>query len=192
MHPRVYLLKIELAEAHPAIWRQFVVPATISLDRLHDVIQIVMGWNDSHLYEFTIGKKRYTESPEFMEDGLEAGMYRLVDLIKQKGRTFNYVYDFGDNWQHTITILDSRYVDSERMGFIACHDGERACPPDDVGGVYGYFDFCHALKDPLSDEHESCRHWIGDDFDPEVFKMDDVNWELMKYWRWSRDRNHSW
>jgi hypothetical protein len=97
MNERFYLLKIQLIDIEPAIWRRFVVPAGITLDRLHDVIQIIMGWTDSHMHEFTIGKKRYTEYPESKEDGLVCGRYRLGDLIKQKGRTFSYLYDFGDS-----------------------------------------------------------------------------------------------
>ena len=96
MNERFYMIKIQLLDIEPAIWRRFVVPASITLDRLHDVIQIVMGWTDSHLHEFTIGKKRYTEYPESKEDGLICGKYRLGDLIKQKGRAFTYLYDFGD------------------------------------------------------------------------------------------------
>lgn len=81
MHKRLYLLKISLLEIEPVIWRRFVVPASITLDRLHDVIQIVMGWTDTHIHEFTIGKKRYTEFPESKEDGLGDGRYRLFDLV---------------------------------------------------------------------------------------------------------------
>ena len=77
MSERCYLLKILLLDIEPSIWRRFVVPASITLDRLHDVIQIVMGWTDSHLHEFTIGNKRYTEYPQSKEDGLECGRYRL-------------------------------------------------------------------------------------------------------------------
>jgi len=77
MSERMYLLKIRLLDIEPEIWRRFVVPASITLDRLHDVIQIVMGWTDSHLHEFKIGKKRYTEYPEYKEDGLKCGKYRF-------------------------------------------------------------------------------------------------------------------
>jgi len=83
MNQRLYLLKIRLFDIEPEIWRRFVVPGDITLDRFHDVIQIVMGWTDSHLHEFAIGKKRYTEYPESKEDGLVCGRYRLGDLIKQ-------------------------------------------------------------------------------------------------------------
>ncbi len=192
MNERFYLLNIQLLDIEPLIWRRFVVPASITLDRLHDVIQIVMGWTDSHLHAFTIGKKRYTEYPEFRDDGFECGRYRLGDLIKQKGRTFQYMYDFGDSWEHELVIEDSRYFNPERRTEPACLEGERACPPEDVGGVYGYFEFCNALKDPTHEEHESYMEWSGGDYDSESFDADDVNWELMKYLRWSRDRYQNW
>ncbi len=192
MNERLYLLRIQLLDIEPAIWRRFVVPASITLDRLHDVIQIVMGWTDSHLHEFTIGNKRYTEYPESKEDGLVCGRYRLGDLIKQKGRTFSYLYDFGDSWEHELVFEESRYVSSGLRTELACLGGERACPPEDVGGVPGYFEFCKALQDPSHEEHESYMEWSGGDFDSERFDTESVNWELMKYLRWSRDRYQNW
>lgn len=188
MNERFYLLKIQLLDIEPAIWRRFVVPASITLDRLHDVIQIVMGWTDSHLHEFTIGKKRYTEYPESKEDGLVCGRYRLEDLIKQKGRTFRYLYDFGDSWEHELVLEESRYFNPD----LACLEGERACPPEDVGGVPGYFEFCNALKDPDHEEYESYMEWSGGEYDSERFDSESINWELMKYLRWSRDRYQNW
>jgi hypothetical protein len=192
MNKRFYLLKIQLLDIEPAIWRRFVVPADITLDRLHDVIQIVMGWTDSHLHEFTIGKKLYTEYPESKEDGLICGKYRLGDLIKQKGRTFRYLYDFGDSWEHELVLEESRYFNPELEMELFCLEGERACPPEDVGGVLSYFEFCKALKDSNHEEHESYMEWSGGDFDSEQFDSDLVNWELMKYLRWSRDRYLNW
>ena len=192
MNERLYLLKIRLLEIEPEIWRRLVVPAGITLDRLHDVIQIVMGWTDSHLHEFTIGKKRYTEYPESKEDGLECGQYRLVDLIRQKGRTFRYLYDFGDRWEHEIIVEDSRYFNPETIDPVECLDGARACPLEDVGGVPGYYEFCKALKDPDHEEHESYMQWCDGEYDSEKFTTDEVNWELMKYLRWSRDRFRPW
>ena len=192
MNKRLYLLKIRLLEIEPEIWRRFVVPADITLDRLHDVIQIVMGWSDSHLHEFTIGKRRYTEYPESKEDGPECGRYRLVDLIRQKGRTFRYLYDFGDSWEHEVIVEDSRYFNPETIDPVECLDGARACPPEDVGGVPGYYEFCKSLKDPYHEEHESYMQWSGGEYDSEKFNPDEVNWELMKYLRWSRERFQPW
>ena len=188
MDERFYLLKIRLLDIEPVIWRRFVVPGSITLDRLHDVIQIVMGWTDSHLHEFMIGKKRYTEYPESREDGLECGRYRLVDLIKQKGRTFGYSYDFGDDWRHELIIEDSRYMDPRLEFPIQCLDGERACPPEDVGGVPGYCEFCNAVNDPSHEDYEQFSVWWGGEFDSERFDLDEVNQELLKYLRWSRER----
>ncbi len=192
MNERFYLLKIQLLDIEPAIWRRFVVPADITLDRLHDVIQIVMGWIDYHLHEFTIGKKRYTEYRESKEDGLECGMYRLGNLIKQKGRTFRYLYDFEDKWIHELVLEDSHYFNPELRTELACLEGQRACPPEDVGGVSAYFEFLNALEDPDHEEHESYTEWSGGNFDSERFDSNSVNWELMKYLRWSRDRYQKW
>jgi len=188
MNERLYLLKIRLLQIEPEIWRRFVVPGDITLDRLHDVIQIVMGWSDSHLHEFTIGKKRYTESPESKEDGLECGRYHLGDLIKQNGRTFGYLYDFGDSWEHEVILEDGRYLNPELRSAIECQDGARACPPEDVGGVSGYYEFCKAMKDPHHKENQSYMQWYGREYDSEKFNTSEVNLELMKYLRWSRER----
>ena len=192
MNERLYLLKIRLLEIESEIWRRFVVPADITLDRLHDVIQIVMGWTDSHLHEFKIGKRRYTKYPESKEDGLECGRYRLVDLIRQKGRTFRYLYDFGDSWEHEVIVEDSRYFNPETIDPVECLAGARACPPEDVGSVPGYYEFCKVMKDLHHEEHESYMQWWGGEYDSEKFSTDEVNWELMKYLRWSRDRFRPW
>lgn len=192
MDERFYLLSITLIDIEPHIWRRFVVPATITLDRLHDVIQIVMGWTDSHLHQFIIGQKKYTEDPESKEDGLECGKYRLGDLIKKKGRGFEYLYDFGDGWQHDLILEDNRYDDVDLDFDIVCLGGERACPPEDVGGVMGYNRFCKVLNNPDHEDYESTREWIGGNYDSEKFDSDEVNWELIKYLRWSRDRYLEW
>ena len=198
MDERLYLLKIRLLDIEPEIWRRFVVPDSITLDRLHDVIQIVMGWKDYHLHNFTIGKKRYTEWPEYKEDGAEDGKYHMGDLIKQKGRIFHYLYDFGDYWEHEIILEDSRYFNSELQFHIECLDGARACPPEDVGSVSGYYEFCKALKDPNHEEHDSYKGWLGGfpwydrGFDSEKYDVEKVNYELMKYLRWSRERLRFW
>ena len=192
MNQRFYLLKIQLLDIEPAIWRRFVVPANITLDRLHDVIQIVMGWTDSHLHEFTIGKKRYTEYPESKEDGLISGRYRLGDLIKQKGRTFHYLYDFGDGWEHELVLEESRYFNPQLRTELACLEGERACPPENVGGVPGYFEFRAALKDPSHAEHDTYMEWSGGNWDSESFDAGAVSRELTKHLRWSRGRYQNW
>jgi hypothetical protein len=198
MDDRLYLLTIELLDIEPKIWRRFVVPGSITLDRLHDVIQIVMGWQDCHLHEFVIGKKKYTENPEEKDDGEVDGRFRLVDLAKQKGRSIRYLYDFGDSWEHEITIEDSRYSHPQSQGPVECLDGARACPPEDVGGTEGFFDFCEAVLDPAHQDHEQVTQWYGGFphyngvFNPEAYDVAKVNDELLKYLRWSRARSLTW
>jgi hypothetical protein len=192
MKERQYLLKIRLMDIEPEIWRRFVVPSDITLDRLHDVIQIVMGWEDYHMHEFIIGKKRYTEIREPEEQAFEEGLFSLGDLMKQKGRYFDYRYDFGDGWEHEITLEQSRYLNPQLQAPIECLEGERACPPEDVGGVPGYYDLCEAMKTPGHEEYESSEDWYGGEFESEAYDPEEVNYELMKYLRWSRDRIHPW
>lgn len=201
-----YILKIELDQVNPSVWRRFIVPAHISLDRLHDVIQIVMGWFDYHLYEFSIGTKIYTENPKSKEDGLEAAKYLLEELVKRKGRTISYRYDFGDNWTHTVTleqiIGEDQFVnelskEEELRLFrvpLMCMDGQRSCPPEDVGGIFGYQEFCEAIKTPAHERHKELIDWyehvdfFPKPFDIDRFDKDQVNAELNKYLRWSRGR----
>lgn len=192
MNERFYLLEIQLVDIEPPIWRRFVVPAKITLDRLHDVIQIVMGWTDSHLYEFIIGRKHYTDSPESKENGLECGRYRLGDLIKKKGRFFQYRYDFGDNWDHQLVLVEDRYFNPELKSPAVCLDGKLACPPEDVGGLMGYFEFLEAVKDPKHENHKSCIEWSNGEHDIEKFDADAINRKLDQYLRWSRDRYQDW
>ncbi len=198
MNDRFYRLKIRLLGIEPDIWRRFVVPAGITLDRLHDVVQIVMGWQDCHLHQFTIGKKRYTEFPESREDGLEGGRYRLEKLIRRKGRTIDYVYDFGDDWRHEITLEESRWFPPASGIELECTEGARACPPEDVGGVDGFFEFCAALKNRRHPEHRNWKEWYAGFpwyegvFDPGRFDPERVNLSLLCFRRWSRDRRRPW
>ncbi|NLN93986.1 MAG: plasmid pRiA4b ORF-3 family protein [Candidatus Hydrogenedens sp.] len=190
-----YLLKIKLKYIEPEIWRRFVVPGFFSLDRLHDVIQIIMGWQSCHLYEFEISGKHYIESPEFEDEGLDVAKYRLMDLIKAKGRSFQYIYDFGDCWEHEIRVEDKRYIPvtqdatGQVLGrpLVECLDGARACPPEDVGSVPGYYEFCEAIKNPKHKEHRAMKEWIsyvfpeGKGYDSEKFDMEAVNGALLQY-----------
>jgi len=192
MDEQLYLFKITLADIEPKIWRRFLVPPTIPLDRLHEVIQIVMGWTDRHLYEFSIGNKKYTEYPESREDGLKSGKFRLGDLIKQKGYTFGYLYDFGDSWQHDLIFENDRYASPDPRHEVHCIDGARACPPEDVGGIMGYNEFCKILRNPDREDYESSWEWVSADYEIEKFDIYEINGALAKYLHWSRDRDLKW
>ncbi len=198
MRRKLYLLKIELADIDPAIWRRFVVPADIPLDRLHDVIQIVMGWSDYHLHEFNIDGRRYTEFFDEIEEDVEVpaaedGLFTLKPLVKRKEQEFTYLYDFGDGWLHKLVVDDANYIGKPQdEPIIVCLEGAGTCPPEDVGGVPGYYDFCEALADPGHERHEEYKTWYGKPFKREEFNLNEVNMALLKYIRWSRERLLVW
>ncbi|MDK9606806.1 plasmid pRiA4b ORF-3 family protein [Lelliottia wanjuensis] len=197
MH-RFYLLNITLNDITPSVWRKFVVPADISLDRLHDVIQIVMGWDDSHLHQFAFKKQVFTEFPDSTNDENES-FTRLNELLKKKKNSLIYTYDFGDNWEHVVTLEDSNFKPEDPSEYFQCIDGENNCPPEDCGGSYQYQRMIDALKDPQNnkEDYEEFTEILGikddeslNDFNEftRFFDPDVVTGALMLYSRWSRDR----
>ncbi len=195
MKQEFYQIHIELTGLQPSVFREFIVPNTISLDRLHDVIQIVMGWEDAHLHMFSIEGQTYTENPESPEDGAEEGDVILGSVVRKPGMKFTYTYDFGDDWLHTLTvkkILPKLPVEFNLA--ISCVDGSRCCPPEDIGGPPGYEMFLDVLANKKHPEYQRFLEWMGAtsddeiDFDPEEFDPNYVDYELSKYLHWSRDR----
>ena len=177
MDRQFYQWKIKLLEIEPEIWRRFVVPPNITLHSLHDVIQIVMGWDFDHLYQFTIQGKNYTWNPSSDEEMSQIN-YPLNYLVKQKGTKIYYLYDFGDCWDHELVLEDNRYVNSGLKKNYHCLEGERACPPEDIGGCYGYDDYCEILSDPERKAKEEEYLGRSINFDPEHFDLEVINSRL--------------
>ena len=169
-----YQLKITLKDAKPPIWRRILVPDCTLAD-LHDFIQQAMGWGNCHMWEFQINGDHFGDA-EFMEE-LEmedAGRAQLGRLLTREKLKFTYIYDFGDNWRHEI-LVEKILPPEPGREVPACLAGKRACPPDDVGGIWGYEDFVEAAKDPKHPEHAERMEWAGGEFDPEAFDVDAVN-----------------
>lgn len=176
----IYQLKITLDGITPAIWRRFLVSSNITLDRLHDSIQIVMGWTNSHLHMFEIKEQIFgdPQDDEFGEMGtLDETQYRLRKAIEQESQRLRYDYDFGDGWRHTL-LLEEILPPDPSMRLPVCLKGKRACPPEDVGGIGGYAYYLEALRNPKHTEHEEYLAWSGGEFDPEAFDLDLVNQRL--------------
>lgn len=163
--------RVDLEGVWPPVWRRILVSDRITLADLHEVIQAAFGWQDYHLHEFTVRGVRYgdPESDEYGElDLRDEGETRLWKLGLAEGEQLEYVYDFGDDWRHTLRV--ERLLPSETAARLPqCIGGERACPPEDVGGVGGYAEFRKALADPTDPEHASHLEWAGGSFDPEGF-----------------------
>jgi hypothetical protein len=171
----IYQLKITLRNSKPPIWRRVLVPATFSLAKLHDVIQYAMGWTDSHLHQFTIDGRFYgVPHPDDWHDVLKESAYSLAKVAPGEKSKFVYEYDFGDSWEHTIVVEKILPFEPGKV-YPVCIAGKRACPPEDVGGVWGYEEFLQAINDPENEEHDSYLEWVGDDFDPEECDLDSIN-----------------
>lgn len=165
----------------PTISRRFVVPADIRLDRLHQVIQIVMGWEDFHSYCFTIKRVRHLQNLQDGKTGLPCKSYRLCDLLQRKGGVIRYLYDFGDRWAHRLTIEHSNYPQTENQPQLLCLSGERNCPPEDIGGTRGFYEFLDALDNPKHPLHEEYIGWLGSGYRPDDFNINAVNLRLAAY-----------
>ncbi len=179
--PTTFQLRVTLEDIYPPIWRRVLVPANITLAKLHDVIQAAMGWTNSHLHEFRIGDAKYSIPDRELDDiygpDHDEQDYRLDQVISHAGMTFGYVYDFGDHWEHEIIVEDILHSDTKRPS-ASCLDGERSGPPEDVGGPYTYPEFLDVLADPDHEEHEHYVEWLGDGYDPEAFDVAEVNERL--------------
>lgn len=176
----IYELKIELLEIEPKIWRRVLVAGTITLAQLHQVIQIAMGWTDSHLHEFIVGAHSYSD-PEFEIEGAKSEYrYRLEKLAPRVSNTIAYKYDFGDGWEHQIRVEYIIEDDERYPGKPVCLEGERSCPPEDCGGIWGYQIFLEAIRNKKHERHKEFIKGIGGSFDPEFFDVEAVNAALQK------------
>ena len=169
-------LRIILNDVDPQAMRHIEAPLKVRLDRLHDIIQAAMGWTDTHLYEFRVGDAGWgVPDPDGFYDGpMDAKKMTLEKLIDQTGtRTIQYVYDFGDDWDHSIRIERVNEA-APGMTYPRLLKAAGACPPEDVGGAWGYEEFLEALADPDHEQHEDMVRWSGGDFDAEDAGIDSI------------------
>lgn len=170
MQEPVARLLIELEEIKPRIWRRVDVPLSCTLVVLHDIMQVIMRWQDRHLFEFRVGEKVYgvpsDQDAAWGRKVLQAKTLRLGQLIDRDVRTFTYVYDFGDNWQHRITV-ESVFEGQPDVDYPVLVDGARRAPPEDVGGESGFHEFLDAMLDSDHPEHRQMLRWYNGPFDPE-------------------------
>jgi hypothetical protein len=182
-----YQLKITLRGSKPPIWRRILVPADCALESIHYAIQAAMGWYNSHLHAFEIGGQEYSGRMPFGDqiesEGLDAARYRLCDVVREKSK-FSYQYDFGDSWDHTIIVekivppLLAEPTKRSSQPF-SCLAGKGACPPEDCGGIWGYYNLLHILQNPKHEEHEEMKEWAGK-IDPDAFDIADANNRLSR------------
>jgi len=173
---QLYQLHVELADLRPLIWRRLLVPSWISLAKLHQLLQVAIGWTNSHLHQFKIAGADYG-IPD--DDWLEMSPRDdrraiLADCLRQGTTDFIYEYDFGDGWEHVIRI-ERTLPFNEARHYPLCLAGANACPPEDVGGTSGYLEFLRAIADPTHEEHDNYLSWCGGAFDPAGFDLNSIN-----------------
>ena len=171
----VYRLKITLVGLESPVWRQVLVPGDVNLAGLHWVIQYVMGWSNSHLHMFHVGKTRYAPRTPDWDDVEDEKKVILCDVAPKAGSKFFYEYDMGDSWGHEVrveAIITSAVAEPQ---YPECLAGAGACPPEDCGGIGGYEDLLAAVCDPKHEQHDEMVEWVGEDFDPDVFDLAQVN-----------------
>lgn len=178
----IYQIKITLLGTKPPIWRRLAVPASMSLAKLHDVLQTAMGWHDCHMHEFRAGGRHFGKpDPEDLDMGMppveNERTIKLSSVLWRPGAKMIYTYDFGDNWEHAI-VLEKQLPLLPDVSYPICIDGNLACPPDDCGGIPGFYDLLDAVANPNHERHEELSDWIGEDFDPQAFSVDSVNQKL--------------
>jgi hypothetical protein len=188
---RVYQLKVVLIGSNPAIWRRLRVPGNANLGWLHAVLQVAMGWTNSHLHHFLTVDARYSDPRNNEDLALGEGPDRdeakatLVQAVPDEGAQFGYEYDFGDSWEHEITVEKILPHDAAAATVALCLDGARACPPEDCGGVWGYANLLKILKNRKHPEHRSMMEWLGRPPDAEAFDVAKSNTWLRKL-KWPR------
>lgn len=193
----VLQFKVTLQDIEPAIWRRIQIPEKYSFWDLHVAIQDAMGWYDSHLHQFIVNEPKTNEDqllgiPD--EDGFDDEKtlpdwdYFVKDYV-EKNNEIIYLYDFGDGWYHSIEF-EGQFNAGEKTKYPICLDGERACPPEDVGGIPGYYDFLEIMKNPKHKEHKSMVTWFGKKYDSEKFDSKKVKFDNPKIrWKHAIGRN---
>jgi hypothetical protein len=172
---KIYQLKVSLMDSKPPIWRRLQVPADITLDRLHRVIQVAMGWTDTHLHQFVAGDTTYgVPHPDYDFGVVDERRVKLSRVARGEKARLRYDYDFGDDWRHQL-LVEKVLPAEPGVRYPRCLAGKRHCPPEDCGGVWGYADFVEAVRDPGHPDHQEMLEWAGGEFDPEAFDVEETN-----------------
>lgn len=177
----VFQIKMTLMSIDPPIWRR-IQTKDCTLVNLHALIQVTMGWEFEHLYRFIIGGERYADMgmvvQDDSQDACDTNLSEVLPVQNRRPR-FHYEYDFGDEWMHQL-IVEERFPPEPGVKYPICVAGQRACPPEDCGGPWGYPDFVEAITNPDHREHDQLLEWLGGEFDPEGFDLESVNKELRR------------
>lgn len=178
----VYQLHISLKGSEPLIWRRIQVLGKVSLYKLNRIIQVSMGWTNSHLNMFSINGVNYEVKYSDIEENPEAldeKLFKLWQVVQEEHAVFTFLYDFGDYWEHSV-LVEKILPKEPDIKYPICIDGQRACPPEDCGGLSGFAEFLEAVSNPCHADHQAMIRWVGYQYDPKEFNLDLVNKRLAR------------
>ena len=183
MQEDILQLKISITETNPLIWRRVLVDGSVTFLELHCIIQLAMGWNNSHLFEFmdeeTIIALPYDDLADRREAHIDASVMCLDNLFIIEEQKMKYIYDFGDYWEHEI-ILEKALPKEKGKKYPICIAGEMNCPREDSGGIQGFYEMLKVLEDKNHDEHKEVAKWLGKNYNPSSFDIEKINKQLKK------------
>jgi hypothetical protein len=171
--PEAVSLKVTLRGIKPPIWRRLLVPGVTTLAQLSLYLQAAMEWAGHHLHLFDIAGREYGD-PQTVDQVADERRMTINGLRRAGVSRFQYIYDFGDNWEMTV-VIEKKTPPRENSEIPVCVDGRRSGPPENSGGPEGYDDVLKIIVDPTHPDHDDWIVEVGDDFDPETFDIDIVN-----------------
>jgi hypothetical protein len=180
MPQKLYQIQIALRKYKPKIWRRILVDPGLKLTDLHLIIQTVMGWSNTHLHQFRKHRIHFVPSDEDISDlfpddiNYTKKKTKISDILLFEKDKAIYDYDFGDGWEHDL-VLEKIIPFEKGMIHPVCVKGKYQCPPEDCGGVWGYEDMLEVLRNPKHPEYKEITEWIGEDFDPDYFNLEEIN-----------------
>ncbi len=187
---KILQLKIALKETKPVIWREILIESDSTFLELHMAIQLAMGWKNDHLFNFRLEgiiievpteESKYFDAilPEEGVEKLDASKTVLSEYLNQPGQTIIYMYDFGDDWEHEVTV-EKIVAKDKGITYPVCIAGSMNCPLENSGGVYGYYQKLEIIKDKQHLDYKEIREWLDKDYDPECFDLEVANIRLLE------------
>jgi hypothetical protein len=180
----IAVLRVELQDIEPLIWRRVGVRGSITLPELHGVIQAAMGWLDNHLWEFTVNERRYglhiADDPDWNQRITNAAGVTLASLLGTGVAEIVYLYDMGDNWEHRVIVEKLKPTESGTL-YPQFLGGERRCPPEDCGGFPGYYEFLSSITGKQSKSRRAALDWYGRPYDPDDIDEEQIIANLEKH-----------
>lgn len=180
--PKYYNVRIELEGIEPAIYRQILIDPDIKLSQFHKIIQSLFDWTNSHPHQFFASNTYYVNPrivPIDSPNMINYGKLKLSDILYPRRKKIYYEYDFGDSWIHLITLKGVQEL--EEVFVVRCIGGQRNSPPEDCGGIFGFEEILTTLSRPNSDEYKELIEWLGEDYDPLYFDLEERNYFLRRF-----------